>query len=88
MARKVKTIKNLSVTTTAQDVTIAYNPFFIVNNSASVVYIKEKNGVDATSTNAFAIPANTIFQQELTMDTMSIIGAGTSPVALMFTEIG
>jgi hypothetical protein len=84
------TLTSITASGTVQDVTIAYAPFLIVNNSADqIVYIKSKDdGVAATTSNAFGIPAKTICPFELTCATLSVIASGSAAVQIMTTGIG
>ena len=90
MVRYMKKVVQVTATTTAQDIKIQNTPFFISNASAAeTVYIKDKQGVDVTASNGFAIPPLTTVQNLLTCDTLSIIaGANTAKVSIMLTDIG
>ena len=77
----------VSATTTAQDVAINGQSFYIQNISADkVIYFKEKLGAVATNSNSISLAAGMGFPYLLTANTLSVLGSGTGNVAIQFME--
>lgn len=72
----------------AQDIAISGKSFMISNTGAQPAYFKEKSGVAATASNAMLIPANNVFPQVLTADTLSVISNATGTnLAILILDI-
>lgn len=85
----IGTIKKITANTTAQDVNINYQEFFIQNLSADqTVYFKEKDvdGVKCSATNGFALAPGATFEKCLQAKVLSIIATGSADVRIMFME--
>ena len=86
MAKTIDSVKVISVTTEAQDVAINCKTFMIENLGTGAVYFKEKNGVDCTASNGFAIPASTLLDEKLSASTLSIVGEADADVRILFLK--
>lgn len=87
LPREIKGMEAVAVSATAADVSIAGRSFFIQNTSASdPIYFKEKNGVAATSSNAWKLAAGEAFPEALTADTLSIVGSASGSAIIMYVE--
>ena len=86
----VRTITQITVSATAQDISINGRPFQIMNTHASVkVYIKEKNDVAATTANGWLIPVGTTFPTltiPVTAEVISLIGDGDGTAQLIIYD--
>ena len=85
---KIKKDLALSVTTTAQDVSIEFRDFLIVNNSEATVYFREKEigGQAVTSKTGFALQPKSMIPYPLTASTLSIIGSAAADVRILFVD--
>lgn len=69
---------------------IGNRKFMLVNAGAQPLYFKEKavDNVDCTATNGMVVPANTVFPQVLTAQTLSLISNATgTSYAILFLDI-
>lgn len=85
----IGTIKKITATTTAQDVNIDYQEFFIQNRSTEqTVYFKEKehDGKKCTADNGFALAPGATFEKPLQAKVLSIIASGSADVRIMFMD--
>ncbi|WP_041225788.1 MULTISPECIES: hypothetical protein [unclassified Dehalobacter] len=83
-------IINSSLAGTEATVAIKSRKFMLSNTGAQPMYFKEKSvdNVAATASNAMLVPANTVFPQVLTAQTLSLISnvTGTS-YAIMILDM-
>lgn len=86
MANTIDKVVKVSVSTTAQDIDCGYKKFMIENLATGTVYFKEKDGVDCTASNGFAIPAATFVDTVFRAKTLSIVGEGDADVRIIFFE--
>lgn len=84
---KIKDVIVVTTSTTAQDVAINGRAFLIQNpHATAIAYVKEKNGVAATSSNGWMLPAGYVCPHKLTAETLSIVGSATGTVNIMIVE--
>jgi hypothetical protein len=81
----IKDILVGTLTAAAADVPINSRKFFISNTGAQPLYFKEKNGVDASATNAMLVPANSVFPAALTASTLSVVSNATGTTYAILT---
>lgn len=90
MDLKLTEVITVTVTTTAQDVSLNGKRCKIQNtDDTNTVYFKEKSkdGVVATSTNGLAVFAKETTQDTMILETISIIGAGNASIRIaVFTN--
>ena len=85
----IGTIKKISASTTAQDVSIDYQEFYIQNLSEDkTVYFKEKDvdGAKCNANNGFALAPGKTFEKCLQAKTLSVYASGSADVRIMFME--
>ncbi|OCZ54313.1 hypothetical protein [Dehalobacter sp. TeCB1] len=72
-------INNAAITNSEATVAINCRKFMIANTGAQPLYFKEKaiDSVAATAANSMLVPANTVFPQILTAQTLSLISNAT-----------
>lgn len=78
-----KIIPIATLVDTAQNIEINARTFIISNTGAQPLYFKEKtiDSLNATASNGFLVPANTVLQIILTASTLSIISNATGTSA-------
>lgn len=81
-------IKQLTTSTTAQDVAVNGRCYIIQNNHATeALYFKEKNGVAATTTNSWKLDAGaTTFPILLSGATLSVVAGAAGTGVVIFLE--
>jgi len=86
MAYRIESVEKVSASGTASDVSTNLRDFFIENLTADVtVYFKEKNGVDCTENNGFAIGKG-VFDKLLRANTLSIIASDSADVRILYVK--
>ncbi len=90
MSYIIDSVKKLSVGTSAVTEAAACRHFMIQNNSAdATVYFKEKNGADATASNAFALGPGKTFEHVLNANELSLIAsAASTDVRILYVSEG
>lgn len=77
MGKRIRTVKTVSVGTTASEVSIGFDSFMLFNNSANTLYLNV-DGVTATSANGFPVGAGKMPDQVFTCETLSLVASGAS----------
>lgn len=80
MAGRIERIDCLSAGTAPLSRDIGLRPVIIENLSAGAVYFREKaeDGVDCTAANGFCVPAGTVLDVPIAVETLSVTAAADS----------
>lgn len=80
MANAIDTVENLTIGTTAKDIAVNFRAFYIANNSANTVYIKEKafDGKNCTTSNGFPIAPGAQTEAPFRAQLLSVVASAAS----------
>ena len=82
--REITGDRKVTVDAFAQDVSIGYRGFLLVNSGQAPVYIHDKSDGKAATEDSFCLPAGMMIQTPLCCDTLSVVGSEEGELRLLF----